>query len=48
MAERAQKFGGLWSVVKPDDVENDLRAFGNVLENRHYKRSCIDAFAGNP
>lgn len=47
MAERSQKFGGPWSVVKLNDVENYLRAFSNVLKNQPYKRIYIDAFAGS-
>lgn len=51
MPEHAQKFGGIWSLLKVELVEKYLNAFNVALRtkptpSRPFKRVYIDAFAG--
>jgi three-Cys-motif partner protein len=46
-AERAQKFGGPWSLLKVEAVEKYLRAYANVMNKQSFNLTYIDAFAGS-
>src|SRR5205085_4348280 len=43
----AQVFGGPWSLIKTEMVENYIRFFNSVLKNKPFERVYIDAFAGS-
>jgi len=43
----AQLFGGPWSLIKTDIVEQYLRFFSQALKNQGFRRIYVDAFAGS-
>ncbi|HVO04258.1 MAG TPA: three-Cys-motif partner protein TcmP [Candidatus Cybelea sp.] len=43
----SQAFGGPWSLIKTDVVEQYLKFFNTALKNQQFKRLYIDAFAGS-
>jgi three-Cys-motif partner protein len=43
----AQLFGGPWSLIKTDIVEQYLRFFNQALKNQGFRRIYVDAFAGS-
>lgn len=45
--ERAQRFGGPWSLLKVEAVEKYLRAYTIALSNQGFELIYIDAFAGS-
>jgi three-Cys-motif partner protein len=45
--EKVQRFGGPWSLIKTDVVEQYLRFFNTALKNQKFERVYIDAFAGS-
>jgi three-Cys-motif partner protein len=45
--ERAQRFGGSWSLLKVEAVEKYLRAYVRVMRNQPFKLVYIDSFAGS-
>lgn len=47
MIERVQKFGGPWSLIKTDMVEQYMKFFNTALKNTAFERVYIDAFAGS-
>lgn len=44
---RVQKFGGPWSLIKIDLVDQYLKFFNTALKNSPFDRVYIDAFAGS-
>jgi three-Cys-motif partner protein len=47
VAEKPQKFGGPWSLIKVDTVARYYIAFNTALKKQGFKKVCIDAFAGS-
>jgi three-Cys-motif partner protein len=45
--ERAQKFGGLWSLLKVEAIEKYLRAYVVAMSKQSFELIYIDAFAGS-
>lgn len=45
--ERAQKFGGFWSLLKVDAVEKYLHAYATVMSKQSFDLVYIDTFAGS-
>jgi three-Cys-motif partner protein len=45
--ERSQKFGGPWSLLKVQTVEEYLRVYSTALSKQTFTRIYIDAFAGS-
>jgi three-Cys-motif partner protein len=45
--ERAQKFGGPWSLLKVEAVEEYLRAYSIAMSRQKFNLVYIDAFAGS-
>jgi three-Cys-motif partner protein len=45
--ERAQKFGGPWSLLKVEAVEKYLRVYAKVMSKQSFHLTYIDAFAGS-
>jgi three-Cys-motif partner protein len=46
-AERTQKFGGLWSLLKVGAVEKYLRAYATAMSKQSFELVHIDTFAGS-
>src|SRR6476659_3567000 len=46
-AERAQKFGGPWSLLKVEAVEKYLRAYASLMSKQSFHLIYIDTFAGS-
>jgi three-Cys-motif partner protein len=47
MAERAQKFGGFWSLLKVGAVEKYLHAYATAMSRQSFELAYIDTFAGS-
>jgi three-Cys-motif partner protein len=47
MAERAQKFGGFWSLLKVGAVEKYLHAYVTAMSRQSFDLVYIDTFAGS-
>lgn len=47
MIEKAQKFGGPWSLIKTKIVARYLQAYSTALKQQGFHRTYIDAFAGS-
>ena len=45
--ERAQKFGGFWSLLKVEAVEKYLRAYATAMSKQSFELLYIDTFAGS-
>lgn len=45
--ERTQRFGGPWSLIKVQIVEDYLAAYSTALSKQQFTRVYIDAFAGS-
>jgi three-Cys-motif partner protein len=45
--ERAQKFGGFWSLLKVEAVEKYLHAYVTAMSKQSFELVYIDAFAGS-
>jgi len=45
--ERAQKFGGFWSLLKVEAIEKYLRAYATAMSKQPFELVYIDAFAGS-
>lgn len=45
--ERAQKFGGYWSLLKVEAVASYLRAYGTAMSGQAFELIYIDSFAGS-
>jgi three-Cys-motif partner protein len=45
--ERAQKFGGFWSLLKVEAVEKYLRAYATAMSKQSFDLVYIDTFAGS-
>ena len=42
-----QRFGGIWTMVKLDAIEEYLKAYSNVMKNQNFRLCYIDTFAGS-
>lgn len=47
MTERAQKFGGFWSLLKVEAVEKYLQAYVQAMSKQSFDLVYIDTFAGS-
>lgn len=47
LAQKVQVFGGPWSLIKTDMVQQYLHFFNTALKSKPFERVYIDAFAGS-
>src|SRR5262245_24351303 len=47
LGEHAQEFGGFWSLLKVEAVEQYLRAYATAMSKQAFELVYIDTFAGS-